>query len=141
MIQRIQSIYLLLGALVLGSLLLFDEIWLGETAAMLPWFAPALLIGGGVVIVVALVAIFLYKNRTRQRGVVVVVQWLTVVWMGVFYGGLFYSGQLQAQAGGDPVAMSLLGLLVPIIAYIFFFLARRGIQKDIALVRSMDRLR
>ena len=141
MIQRIQSIYLLLGAVALGSLLLFDEIWLGETAAMLPWFAPTLLILGGVVIVVALVAIFLYKNRTRQRGAVVAAQWLTVAWMGVFYGGLFYSGQLQSQAGGDPISMSLLGLLVPILAYVFFFLARRGIQKDIALVRSMDRLR
>ena len=141
MIQRIQSIYLLLGALSLASLLFFDEIWLGETATVLPWFAPALLIGGGVVVVAALVSIFLYKNRVRQRGVVVIVQWLTLAWMAVFYGGLFYSGQLEAETGGDPISISLLGLIVPILAYIFFFLARRSIQKDIALVRSMDRLR
>ena len=141
MIQRIQSVYLLLGALALLSMLLFDEVWVGEAAEALPWFAPVLLILGGITVALALVAIFLYKNRARQRGVVVGVQWLTVAWMAVFYGGLFYGGQLQTSAGGDPITASLLVLLVPILAYVFFFLARRGIQKDIALVRSMDRLR
>lgn len=141
MIQRIQSIYLLLGAITLASLLLFNEIWQGEAAGTLPWFAPALLILGGITVALALVAIFLYKNRERQRGAVVGVQWLTVVWMTVYYGGLFYGGQLQVDAGGDPIAVSLLALLMPILAYVFFFLARRGIQRDINLVRSMDRLR
>lgn len=141
MIQRIQSVYLLLGALALASLLLFDEVWRGEAAEALAWFAPALLILGGVTIALALIAIFLYKNRKKQRSVVVGVQWLTVLWMAVFYGGLFYGGQLQVEAGGDPITASLLVLLVPILAYVFFFLARRGIQRDIALVRSMDRLR
>ena len=141
MIQRIQSVYLLLGALALASVLLFDEVWRGVAAEVLPWFAPALLVLGGLTIALALVALFLYKNRERQRTVVVGVQWLTVLWMAAFYGGLFYGGQLQVEAGGDPVAASLLALLVPVLAYVFFFLARRGIQKDIALVRSMDRLR
>jgi hypothetical protein len=34
-----------------------------------------------------------------------------------------------------------LTLLMPIVAYVFLRLARRGVEKDIALVRSMDRLR
>ena len=34
-----------------------------------------------------------------------------------------------------------LTLLLPIVAYVFLRLARRGVEKDIALVRSMDRLR
>jgi hypothetical protein len=32
-------------------------------------------------------------------------------------------------------------LAMPILAYVFFLLARRGIDHDIELVESMDRLR
>jgi len=32
-------------------------------------------------------------------------------------------------------------LSMPVVAYLFFFLARRGIDHDIELVESMDRLR
>ena len=70
---------------------------------------------------------------------VVATQILTLIFMAVLFGGLFLSRELifvGAEAAGI-IAI----VLLPVLAYVFFLLARRGIDKDIALVRSMDRLR
>ena len=55
-------------------------------------------------------------------------------------------GSLAAINVGDDVVLAAdaslyLTLLLPVVAYVMLRLARRGVEKDIALVRSMDRLR
>lgn len=140
MIQRIQTIYLLVGALALLSLLFFDALWSGPAATEQGWFAPAMLISAGLTALIALVTMFLYKDRKRQRKIVGIVQILTLICLvilavGLYLGGSFESG-VEGWSPGDFVI-----LLVPVIAYIMFFLAGRAIDRDIALVRSIDRLR
>ena len=141
MIQRIQSVYLLLGAFCLAALGLFDSVWQNQAAETLAWFVPALAILGAATVAVALISIFLYKNRRKQVKVVTAAQVMTVAFMIVLFGGLFLAGDLEflAQAGDD--LWALLVLLLPVVSYIFFYLARRAIQRDIDLVKSMDRLR
>lgn len=141
MLQRKQSVYLLLGSLAIVAMLFFDQIWETEAAETLVWYVPSLMITGIVTVLVALVAIFLYTNRKRQRKVVVAAQVLTLIFVALLYGGLFLSGATAQIAEGAYGALMLIGLALPIVAYLFFFLARRGIQSDIDLVRSMDRLR
>lgn len=141
MIQRIQSIYLLIGAIALACLLFFGDLWAGPAAAQHPWFAPVLLIAAGLAIMIALVAIFLYKDRRRQRGVVAWAQLFTlitfiVLLIGVFIGNA--SGSVDATGSASEYTIVL---IIPLVAYVLFYLARRGIERDIALVRSMDRLR
>ena len=139
MIQRIQTVYLVLGAVVLGALLFFGVVW--ERAAAQGWFTPVVVLFDGLAVAVALGAIFLYKNRPKQRQVIVVAQVLTTVLLIVFCGGLYLADALYVRtAQGLDVGM-LVALLLPIVAYVLFLLARRSVEKDIERVRSMDRLR
>ena len=141
MIQRIQTLYLGLGGLGLLALLFFDVLRQGAAATSQPWFTPATMGVGGLAAVVALGTIFLYKDRARQRKGIVAAQGLTVVLLLLLCGGLYLADALFIQtAEGLDVALLLL-LCIPIAAYVLFWLARRSVEKDIELVRSMDRLR
>jgi hypothetical protein len=141
MIQRIQTLYLALGALALAALGLVDLPWSSTAAATHAWFVPSLigliLVTGGT----ALGAIFLYDTRETQRTVVVGVQIGTVLLAGVFYGGLYLTSELAFTTGEGIDWARTTALSLPIVAYAFFLLARRGITHDIELVESMDRLR
>jgi hypothetical protein len=141
MIQRIQTLYLVLGALALAALGLFDMPWNSAAASTHGWFVPSLI--GLLVLTVglALWAIFLYERRETQRTVVVGVQVATVIFAGVLYGGLFLTAELTFTGPEGIDWGRTFVLALPIIAYVFFYLARRGIVHDIELVKSMDRLR
>ncbi len=142
MIQRIQTVYLLLGALALAGLGFFEAPWSGRAASQFSWFVPSLL---GLVVVTAgtaLGAIFLYDRRPTQRTAVIGAQMLTVLLAGVLYGGLYLAGTLTfTTPTGGVLWGRTVALLLPVAAYALFLLARRGIEHDIELVESMDRIR
>lgn len=140
MIQRIQTVYLVLGAVALGALLFFGVVWQGAATAQ-SWFTPAVVLGDSLAVAVALGAIFLYKNRPRQRQVIVAAQALTTVLLLVFCGGLYLADALYVRTAQGLDGGMLVALLLPIVAYVLFLLARRSVEKDIERVRSMDRLR
>ena len=141
MIQRIQSVYLLLGALAMAALLLFGGGWQGAVSTVSSWLMPALYLIGVLIVLSGLAAIFLYSNRSRQRTVVLGIQVLTIIFALLFYGGLYAVDGLKLGQDGNISAGYIIMLLLPIVVYVFFYLARRGITRDIELVRSMDRLR
>lgn len=141
MIQRIQTVYLLVGAAALIGLLFVDALWASGVAERQAWFPPAVFVLGGLAVVVAVIAVFLYKQRERQRTVVVAAQVLTVLLMGALYGGLYLADVLYVRTAEGWEAGLLVGLFLPILAYACFTLARRGITRDINLLRSVDRLR
>jgi hypothetical protein len=141
MIQRIQTLYLLLGILVLGTLGFFDIPWSGRAAAEFAWFVPSLL--GLLVVTVgtAVVAIFLYKDheqRKTQRTVVIGTQILTLLLAGVLYGGLYWTETLAFTGPMGLLWARSVVLLLPILGYVFFLLARRNIEKDIERVEEMN---
>ena len=141
MIQRIQTVYLFLGALALGALGVFELPWSSQAADVHVWFVPSLI---GLILGTAgtaLWSIFLYERRSTQRSVVVGVQIGTVLLAGVLYGGLYLTAELAFQSPGGVDWGKAAMLSMPVVAYLFFFLARRGIDHDIELVKSMDRLR
>lgn len=139
MIQRIQTVYLVLGAVLLGAAPFAGQLTT-QPAAAAAWFAPS--VGGAVALacVAALVSIFLYSNRSRQRLVVIGAQVLTVVAVGAGFAGR----KLVEPAQVDAIGLSSEGwmiLALPAAAYVLLWLARRAIDRDTALVRSMDRIR
>ena len=141
MIQRLQSLYLLFAALFVVLFLVFGDVWYTFVAATYAWVTPAALVLGGLTALVALVAVFLYKDRKKQRAVVRAAQWLD---LGLVLGlvGCVVGLSLNEDVGlGTAATAVYLTLILPIIAYVFLRLALRGVEKDIALVRSMDRLR
>jgi len=141
MIQRIQSLYLALGALALGALFFFDSIWGSRAAVEQAWFAPSLTALCAAAIAVAVGSIFLYRARQRQRTVVIGAQLITILLLVALYGGLSMSGGLNVrQAGGFDIS-KIVALCLPVVAYLFFYLARRGIDRDIKKVEDMERFR
>ena len=88
----------------------------------------------GIIVLLHLVVIFMYKKRIRQIRMLV---FTVILLLGLF--GLFfyftYAGFTGAQVAFKvPVAF-------PVVAAILDYLAIRAIGKDEALVRSMDRIR
>lgn len=144
MIQRIQSIWLLLAALCNAGLFYFD-IFHTEAAvnALIPATQlrindhyPSLLIAL-VIIVLPLVAIFMFKQRKRQR--------MMAVLSMVFTIGFISSAIMRVTnfQNANPAAQGSysIGAVLPVIAIVFLAMAIRGINKDERLVKSTDRLR
>jgi hypothetical protein len=138
-IQRVQSIYLLVAAITASALF-------GLPFATAPAQPEGMLQDGAfdindhyallaltaVVILVSFATIFLYNNRVLQLNMGKLNIVLLLVLISVA-GYLFYT---------LPVATTLgLGLLVPVLVFVFTLLANRNIKKDEKLVRSADRLR
>lgn len=147
MIQRIQSVYLLTSAILIGLLFLLPFAEIAKDGAIYLFNFKGVLLDGavktnGLVIPVLLVmgivlnvlAIFSYSNRGKQVklvwGVILMLVILLVAF--VYFTYLAYSG---AQIGFK------LGAVLPLIAIVLDYLAIRAINKDEALIRSIDRIR
>ena len=141
MIQRIQTVFLALGAIALGALLLSNIVWEGAAAQAHGWFLPVVVGLGGLAALVAVGAILLYKDRSRQRKLIVLAQGLTIFLLVGLYGGMYLADSLYVRTTQGLDVGMLITLLLPILAYVLFLLARRAVSKDIELVESMDRLR
>ena len=93
---------------------------------------------------VALLSIFLYKNRVRQMRVVAVGFMVNVVYVFLlFFWAVDAYGKTMVQAmGAENLQVTwFVGAYAPIVAIVFFILAHRAIKKDEAKVRAADRLR
>lgn len=142
MIQRIQSIFLLLSAgASFGTLVLpFAN---APTALASPIFADrvynvqdhiVLLVLFAVAGALAVASIFLYKNRATQMRLAIIA--LLVNLAGLTFAVIY----LLQQVDFASIAYSI-GIFLPLLAVVFLWLAQRNIRKDEKLVRSIDRLR
>jgi|688.fasta_scaffold740452_2 O-antigen/teichoic acid export membrane protein len=139
MIQRIQSLYLLVATL-LQSLLFVLPFATAEKTAEGPFVDGDLDLYDNVillsVLIVAatfsLICIFLFKNRKLQMNISLGVVVLSVI-LTTLAAYFTFSSAVAASIG--------IGLFIPIIAIVFSFLAYRGIKSDDDLVKSSNRLR
>lgn len=143
MIQRIQTIFLALAAgASLGLLgLPFAQ---GKSTSEGSIFSDGLfnlndniglLISFGLAGVVALLTIFLFKNRVLQMRLALLVILILVIGMGLATFLLMPQIDSVNNLNIKP------GAIFPILGIIFALLAHRNIKKDENMVRSMDRLR
>lgn len=145
MIQRLQSIFLLLSGGCLGGSL---AVPFADSAAAVPGtlFADGLFTAAdatgvlallGLGAVAAVVAIFLYGNRPVQRNVAwaAAICAFSAIALGVF------TFLQQGAAMGEVAVDEEPGAALPVLAIVFAVLAARYIDKDERLVRSADRLR
>ncbi len=136
MIQRIQTVYLILLALAAGILPFFLNLW--TTARGAEVFAQDELwvsIAFYAVAALAVLAVFLFKNRKNQF----VLNRLNMI-LNLFLLGFFVYRSLNLS-GGTSVPEKGIGMLIPIVSIVLLFLANRAIKKDEDLVKSVDRLR
>lgn len=145
MLQRIQSIFLLLAS---GSFFaLFGVDFASSSKPSEGLFSDQLynvldnpiLIGltalGGVI---ALISIFLFKNRPLQLRLGYILIIISIL-LALVAGLLVFNE--QSELAPNTTIDDGLGIYLPLIALIGAILANRYIKKDSKLVKSMDRLR
>lgn len=105
-----------------------------------------------IVGIVALVSIFLFKNRVLQMRVVACGGLLNMIYIFLIFfwaingtgdnGGYLKALQdLHLTDNGYSVNLLTPGTIIPIVTLILFYLAQRAIKKDEMKVRAADRLR
>ncbi|MBT8220471.1 MAG: DUF4293 domain-containing protein [Bacteroidia bacterium] len=146
MIQRIQTVFLLLAAIILG--LLFTSTFsfasvgvnlFGSDGLFNIYDHMAMTIINGIAASAFLIAIFLYKDRKQQRTLVLLATVLVLVLIG--FGVYLWLDVSSVQGDITEQASAGIGVSNPVISLIFGLLALRFIKKDDLLVKSMDRLR
>jgi len=137
MLQRIQTIYLLLALISTGVLPFFIPLWTmtdGKEYVFMQNQLYAVLFGLSTTL--SLVSIVSYKKRQNQfvMGRLNII--LNLILLGLFvYRSLNLSGVIAS------VSEKGIGMFLPIVAIILLVLANKSIKKDEDLVKSVDRLR
>lgn len=144
MIQRIQSIYLLVATFLAGGLVWFVDFWKdsqNNSFALLHalnsnniilLIIPFLFFVSSLI---TLIAIFQFKNRNLQLLLGRISILINFILLGVF---VYFS---QNLSGETIVSEKGIGLLLPILLIVLVVLANRAIKRDEELVKSVDRLR
>lgn len=147
MLQRIQSVYLLISVILTGFLFKLElaeliasneiytfvaaGIYKGETQI---FSGMPLLVMLGLIVLLHLVIIFSFRKRILQMRITV---FTIVVLLGLFGLILFF-----AYTGFDGAKIAFkIPVAFPLAAAILDFLAIRAIGKDEALIRSLNRIR
>ncbi|HEY0273909.1 MAG TPA: DUF4293 domain-containing protein [Chitinophaga sp.] len=146
MIQRIQSLYLLLAAAA-GAATWYFPLWRATLSNAQPaeFRAPQsylVFILYMVIVALAVVCIFLYKNRKLQFR-------FTVLNIALAIGATIlqyvkvqdYANHFQALNTPVLTASYLPAAFLPVLIIVLLFMAARGIYKDEKLIKSLDRLR
>lgn len=135
MIQRIQSVFLLLAALLNETGPFYCALWnTGERwfwASDAPLLLSLFLASGGI----ALLSLFLFKTRKWQFVLNRLNAGLNLLLLGLLVYEL-----LQLPAGIEGSEKGI-GLAIPLLSIALLVLANRGIKRDEDRVRSVDRIR
>jgi amino acid transporter len=144
MIQRIQSIYLLVATFLAGGLVWFVDFWKDSqnnsfsllqalnSSNIVLLIIPLLFFASSLI---TLIAIFQFKNRNLQLLLGRISILINFILLGVF---VYFS---QNLSGETIVSEKGIGLLLPILLIVLVVLANRAIKRDEELVKSVDRLR
>ena len=136
MLQRIQTVYLLIAAIVSAGLIFVFNLWTTKEGVQL--FAQEELLYFGLFLgsaFLSLISIFMFKNRKSQFVLGRLNIILNFILLGLFvYQSLNLSGEANVSEKG-------IGILLPIFSIVFIALANKAIKKDEDLVKSVDRLR
>ncbi|MFV0248074.1 MAG: DUF4293 domain-containing protein [Tenacibaculum sp.] len=145
MIQRIQSIYLLIASLLSAVLTHKLSLWytiksnkvvyafdlLFETS-IFQQIIPLLFYGSAII---SLASIFLFKNRQLQFSLGRLNLLINLFLLGLlFFLSLTLTGDAEVSDKG-------LGMFIPFLVILLIILANKAIKKDEELVKSVDRLR
>ena len=160
MIQRVQTIYMLASVIAILTMHFF---WLAsfaipeatfelnslglvcqtkgfETDRMV-WELFIVLL---LMVALPLINIFLYKNRKLQLRVLIYTIILNLLYYGLFFWECYrLRGEVAAlsQGGVADVHYNIMMLVMPAVSIFALIMAARGVIFDIALIKSLERLR
>jgi hypothetical protein len=137
MLQRIQTIYLLLAFVVTGVLPFFIPLWtMTDGKAYLFMQNQVYVVLFGLSTTLSLLSIISYKKRQNQF----VIGRLNII-LNLILLGLFVYRSLNVSGETPAVSEKGIGMFLPIVAIVLLVLANKAIKKDEDLVKSVDRLR
>ena len=143
MIQRIQTIYLLVASAISGGLIFVFSLWktLKETVfafhllqqeSILLKCIPILFFASAIG---CIINIFLFKDRQLQFVIGRIIILINLFLLGLLmYVSLIVPGETLISEKG-------IGMFLPILVILLIVLANKAIKKDEDLVKSVDRLR
>ena len=144
MIQRIQSLYLLMAFLISGVWAFFVLLWenysgtrfyLIELLNENSWELLSIPIGFILSAILSLLTLVNYKKRKEQ----IKLNRFNIVFNLYLLGIFVYL--LLSLSGENFISEKGIGLFIPVIVIVLLVLANKAIQKDEELVKSVDRLR
>ncbi len=137
MLQRIQTIYLILAFVVTGILPFLIPLWkMSDGKEYLFMQNQVYVILLGLSTTLSLLSIISFKKRQNQFVIGRLNIILNLILLGLFvYRSLNLSGETLA------VSEKGIGMFLPIVAIVLLVLANKAIKKDEDLVKSVDRLR
>jgi hypothetical protein len=144
MLQRIQTIYLIIALLLSTLLALRVPFWATDEGAGL--FLLDFLRSGNVVFMaipvlfflsalLSLIAIMMFRQRLKQ----VICNRLNIAINFLLLGIIVYG--LLSLPGENEFSEKGIGVFIPIVVIVFLALANKAILRDEKLVKSVDRLR
>ena len=131
-IQRWQSVFLLLAAIMMGCSCMLPLAAIGETS-LTPASQPVYLVLNALIAVLTLISIFLFKNLSRQKTVVKVNFFLiiaSIITAGIM---IFSTSNATIDWTGAPLLV-ICSLVMTLAGY-------RRICADEKLLKSYDRIR
>lgn len=152
MIQRIQSVYLLIAAILMAvvvctplavligasdSFYLFKSMGVFENGLTLVYPSWGIAVCAVISALISFVSIFLFKKRKLQ----IKMSYVSIVFIILFYAAFaayLYTGQVALEAKFSKVEY---GLALPVISLIVMVLALTKIKADERLVQSLNRIR
>ncbi|MDG2052722.1 MAG: DUF4293 family protein [Flavobacteriaceae bacterium] len=136
MLQRIQTVYLLISAFIIGGFYLWFPIIKSENGLVIISNNEPLNLGlifGSILL--TLLSILNFKKRQLQ----LVINRLNIILNFLLQGVFVYRS--QTLSGETLFSEKGIGVLFPIISIVFLVMANKAIKKDEDLVKSLDRLR
>ena len=136
MLQRIQTLYLIITGFTLAGLYIWFPVLTTKDKVVLISNQEPLVFGLlFTCIALAIIAVLTFKKRQTQFVLNRLNIILNFVLLGVFvYRSLSIPGETLVSQKG-------IGVLLPIISIVFLAMANKAIKKDEDLVKSVDRLR
>lgn len=152
MIQRIQTVYFALTAIVLLVAMFFPIALFGDAKREVWFYLHQIVVKENgaihstpinvliplcvVIMITSIVSIFLYKQRKLQMRMAIY-NVIMLVFLNIFY---LWNIIMLAQKNNLEYFIKI-GALLPLISLILCFLAWWNVRKDEKLVNSIDRLR
>ena len=137
MLQRVQTIYLIIAFVIMGILPFVFPLWKfadGKEFYFMSKMVYQILFGLSTTLIV--LSIITFKKRQQQFVYNRLNMILNLILLGLFvYRSLNLSGETPV------VSEKGIGMFLPIISIIMLVLANKAIKKDEDLVKSVDRLR
>jgi len=144
MLQRIQTLYLLISCILSGGIVFIVSFWINNSGKefflfdMLnetDWKLVSMPVAFIFSSILSLISIFLYKKRKQQ----IVLNRYNIVVNFYLLGIIVY--QLLIISGESQISEKGIGLFIPVLVIVLLVLANKAILKDEKLVKSVDRLR